>query len=153
MHFRLKATFVIGLITSSLLLACTGQSVNSGSTSALSSAAPNAQMPSGMPPGGPGFGGPGGPGGQPGGLPPNIEEIRAKYPELATALEEMQSLSPEERRSKLDTLFTEHPEYREALMPPAGMGPGGPGGPGETPPSGFPSGRPPQPGASASPAN
>ena len=74
------------------------------------------------PPGGFGSGGPGGMG-MPGGLPPNIEEIRSKYPELATALESMQTLSPEERRSKLDALFAAHPEYMDAMRPPQGMMP------------------------------
>lgn len=99
-------------------------------------------------PGGPG-GGMGGPpagmGGGPGGLPPNLEEIRSKYPELATSLEAMQSLSPEERRTKMDALLAEHPEYQEVLMPPGG----GPGGP---PPSGMPSGQPPVPPVTAASA-
>lgn len=121
--------------------------------------------------GGPGGapGGMGGPGG-PGGLPPNIEEIRSKYPELATALESMQSLTPDERRTQMDALFKAHPEWQSVLMPaggPGGMGgpggsppPGGFGGPGGSPPPGGfggPGGSPPpgfQPGAmpSASPA-
>jgi hypothetical protein len=92
----------------------------------------------GMPPGGAG-----GPGGM-GDLPPNIEAIKNTYPELAAALEAMQSLTPEERRTQMDALFTAHPEWREIVMPAGGMG-----GPGGTPPSGAPPMGAPQ--ASASP--
>lgn len=104
---------------------------------------------SGGPGGAPGgMGGPGGmpPGGMggPGGLPPNIEEIRTQYPELAAELEAMQSLTPEERRTKMDALIAAHPEY-SAVLRPQGMGPGG------MPPSGAPGGSPP-PMPSASPS-
>ncbi|MGE3725600.1 MAG: hypothetical protein AB7I41_08625 [Candidatus Sericytochromatia bacterium] len=91
----------------------------------------------GIPPAGPG----GGMG--PGGLPPNFAEIQSKYPELAKALEAMQNLSPEERRSKLEALFQDHPEWQAALAPPQGMGPSM-GGPMGSPPTGFvPGGSPP----------
>lgn len=121
--------------------------------------AARSQNSRGMGPGG-AMGGPGGmpPGGGmgPGGLPPNIEEIRTQYPELATALESMQSLTPEERQTKMEALFTEHPEWREALMPAGGMPPGGAGGmppsgmgPGGTPPSGPPPSGLPAPRSSA----
>ncbi|MBT9547264.1 MAG: hypothetical protein IV090_17865 [Candidatus Sericytochromatia bacterium] len=94
--------------------------------------------------------GPGRTGG-PGGLPPNFADIQSKYPELATALSAMQNLSPEERRTQMDTLFQAHPEWQTALAPPQGMGgPGGPGGFGSpngpmgSPPPGFvPGGSPP----------
>lgn len=132
-----------------LLVACSEQ-VPSSSATLQNSSSQQQATPSGMPPNGmqPPFGAPPG-GGGPMGLPPNIEEIRAQYPELATALEAMQDLSPEERRTQMDALFTEHPEWREVLMP-AGGGPGG--GPGGMPPGGMPPGgmQPPQP--SASPA-
>ncbi|PIQ27382.1 hypothetical protein COW36_22535 [bacterium (Candidatus Blackallbacteria) CG17_big_fil_post_rev_8_21_14_2_50_48_46] len=71
----------------------------------------------------------------PGGLPPNFTEIQTQYPELATALEELQSLGPEERRTKMEALFQAHPEWQAVMMPPQGLGPGGPGQP---PPSGMP---------------
>ncbi len=112
--------------------------------------AARAQNPRGMGPGGMPGGGMG-----PGGLPPNIEEIRTQYPELATALESMQSLTPEERQTKMEALFTEHPEWREAMMPAGGMPPGGAGmppggmGPGGMPPSGPPPSGMPAPRASA----
>lgn len=96
--------------------------------------------------------GPGGPGGQ-GGLPPNLDAIKTQYPELAAALESYQSLTPEERRSKMDALFQAHPEWQSVLAPPGGIGPGGPMG---SPPPGMPpSGMPPSafPQASASPAS
>jgi len=95
--------------------------------------------------------GPGGPGGMgPGGLPPNFAEIQSKYPELATALEAMQSLSPEERRTKMEALFQAHPEWQAVLAPPQGMGPGMGGGPMGSPPPGFSPGNFPAPIASAS---
>lgn len=106
-----------------------------------------------------GMGGPGGqpPGGGPGGLPPNIEEIRAQYPELATALENIQSLSPDERRTQMDALIQAHPEWQAVLMPAGGPGgsppPGGFGGPGGSPPPGFPSGGPAGPPPSALPSS
>jgi hypothetical protein len=96
--------------------------------------------------------GPGGPGMGPGGMPPNFAEIQSKYPELAAALEKMQSLSPEERRTQMDSLFQAHPEWQTALAPPQGMGgPGGPGGFGSpngpmgSPPPGFIPGGSPRP--------
>lgn len=109
--------------------------------------------PGGMPPGG----GPGG-GMGPGGLPPNFAEIQTKYPELATALEAMQSLTPEERRTKMEALFQANPEWQAALAPPQGMGPGGPGGfggpggPMGSPPPGFVPGGSPPPAPAASPS-
>jgi len=123
-----------------LLVACSEQ-VPSGSAALQNSRSQAQTPPSGMPPNGmqPPFGAP--PGGGPMGLPPNIENIRAQYPELAAALEAMQNLSPEERRTQMEALFSEHPEWREVLMPPRGGGPGG------MQPGGMP---PPQP--SASPA-
>ncbi len=137
-----------------LLVACSEQVPSSSASDALknsnaqtaanASAAPGLQQPP--------FGAPPGGGGPMGGLPPNIEEIRADYPELAAALEEMQDLDPEARRAKMDALFAEHPEWQEVLMPP-----GGPGGPGGMPPGGGPGGMPPggmmPPQASASPAS
>jgi hypothetical protein len=105
-------------------------------------------------PGGPN--GMGGSGGQPGGLPPNFAELKSNNPELATELEAMQTLTPEERRTKMDALIQAHPEWQMALAPPQGMGgPNGIGGPNGSPPPGFTPGssQPPFPIASATPAN
>lgn len=118
-------TLIYLMVSSLILVACQANS------NPVSQANPNLAQGTMSPP--PGGFAPGGMG-MPGALPPNIEEIRSKYPELATALESMQSLSPEERRTKLDALFAAHPEYMEAMRPPQGMMP---------PPSGvFPSGAP-----------
>ena len=121
-----KQTLVLLTLISlspALLSGC-GSTTAALSTVAQSNAQNQTAMlaPSGMPPGGmpPGGMGPGA-----GGLPPNIEAIRTQYPELATALESMQSLTPEERRTQMDALFTAHPEWREALMPPGGARPSG----------------------------
>lgn len=83
----------------------------------------------GMPPGGAGGMPPGdmGMGGMPGGLPPNAEALRIEYPEFIAALEAMQDLDPEARRTAMDTLFAEHPEWQELMRPqggPQGMPPG-----------------------------
>lgn len=117
--------------------ACGETSTPNSSTDALSTTQQMQAGPGG--PGGPG-GGPGmgmpPDGGMPGGLPPNAEELRIEYPEFIAALEAMQDLDPEARRTAMDALFTEHPEWRELLQPPGGGGmpPGGPGGPMGSPP-------------------
>lgn len=141
---NLKAIFV-PLMVASLLSACGEGGLlpsakledASGTTTSQNAQGQFVPGQPGQPP--EGFGpGPGGPGG-PGGLPPNFEQIQAEYPELAAALEEMQDLDPETRRTQMDALFAEHPEWQAVLMPPGG-GMGGPGGPGGQPPGAPPEG-------------
>jgi hypothetical protein len=105
-----------------LLVACSEQVPSSSANALQNSSLQQQATSSGMPPNGmqPPFGAPPGSGGGPMGLPPHIEGIRAQYPELATALEAIQDLGPEERRTRMEALFTEHPEWREVLMPPGG---------------------------------
>lgn len=114
--------------------ACGETSTPNSSTDALSTTQQMQAGPGG-PGGGPGMGMPPD-GGMPGGLPPNAEELRIEYPEFIAALEAMQDLDPEARRTAMDALFAEHPEWRELLQPPGGGGmpPGGPGGPMGSPP-------------------
>lgn len=80
-----------------------------------------------------GHGGPGGKMGRPGmgipGLAPAA--LASSNPELAAALAELQDLTPEERKAKMDALREEHPDWFPA--PPVGRpaarpGRGGPGG-------------------------
>ncbi len=140
---RSQILFCTGLIlTSTFLITACGETIPTSTTSQLS----NGQTVAG--PGG--AGAPGGQRGDQGGLPPNFAEIQADYPELAAALEAMQSLSPEERRTQMDALMQEHPEWAALLMPP-GTPPGGQAGP---PPGGGPPGGQggPPPGNTAPPA-
>lgn len=138
-----KATLFFLIFSTIQLTACSGDVLSQASQSSLQNAARQTATgtpPSDMPPGM----GPGGPGGMAGGLPPHFEAIKAKYPELAAALEAMQELDPEARRTQMEALFTEHPEWREVMMPPQGMTP-----PNGSPPPGFPANGMP----SASPAS
>ena len=125
-----------------LLTACGDASLNQAGTTATRLTGGNQAQSPGASGFQPGSRPPGGQMPGPMGLPPNLEEIRATYPELAAALEAMQDLDPEARRAQLETLFSEHPERREAMMPPGGMGPGGMP-PGSMPPGGFGPGNPP----------
>ncbi len=128
--------FLTAITTALLSVSACGETAPASSSSEALNTPPQAQVGPGTPGGGgPGMGMPPG-GGMPGGLPPNAEELRIAYPEFIAALEAMQDLDPEARRTAMDALFTEHPEWRELLQPPGGGGmpPGGPGGPMGSPP-------------------
>ena len=77
------------------------------------------ELPMGPPGFGPGFGP------RPGFAPPGLpEQLKAKHPELAKALEALKDAKPEERRAKFEELRKAHPDWfpaPPAFAPPMGF--------------------------------